>query len=106
MRRLRNGRITVIGSLLVIIASLGGCQQSPKANRAGPTENQLEKDPLTISASERGRYSKGYSWTLNVNPAGKALLTIDAFPESKKRELATSNAQIEKLRRSLIKERF
>jgi hypothetical protein len=62
--------------------------------------------PLSISASEFGNFSRGHSWTLDVNEAGKATLTISTSPKALKREFKISKSQLKELRKTLANERF
>jgi hypothetical protein len=68
-------------------------------------EAQVEHGPLSISASEIGSTTTG-SWRLRVDPAGKAALKIDAVPSAKTRQFVVSQAQLDELRKALLRERF
>ena len=57
-------------------------------NRSGPSQTEIENGPLVISANQTGRFSKGWSWDLNVDAAGKAILKSDSFPNSKTRKVS------------------
>jgi hypothetical protein len=62
--------------------------------------------PLSISASEFGDFSRGHSWTLDVDESGKATLTISTSPKAIKREFKISKSQLKDLRKALANERF
>src|SRR5438552_1559823 len=98
---------SALGLMAVLIVASALCRFSQwTLVRSGVTENHIERDPLTISASENGRFSTGFSWKLHVDPNGKAILTIDTFPKSKKREFEIPKNKLDELRRALAQERF
>jgi hypothetical protein len=68
-------------------------------------EAQVANGPLTISASQTGSATTG-CWRLRVDPAGKASLRIDSVPSSKTRQFVVSKAQLDELRKALLRERF
>jgi hypothetical protein len=73
-------------------------------------EAQIESDassgPLTISASEVGRFAKGFSWKLQVDPTGTAILKIDAIPTPKQRQFVVPQRELDEFRTVLARERF
>jgi hypothetical protein len=53
-------------------------ENSPtSARRFRPAGGDFFELPITISASEVGRFAKGKSWYLSVNSVGQATVTID-----------------------------
>jgi hypothetical protein len=68
-------------------------------------EAQIRNGPLTISAKEVGMFAKGFSWNLHVDPTGKAVLEVEAVTV-KTRQLAVSKAELDELRKALLRERF
>jgi hypothetical protein len=68
-------------------------------------EAQVANGPLTISASVSGSTTNG-SWRLRVDPAGKASLKIDSVPTAKTRQFVVSQAELDELRKALLRERF
>lgn len=75
-------------------------QQRPETQPAAPDA------PLTISMKTVGRFAKGYSWDLNVDSSGKARLEIRTYPDRTIREFSVPEAQLAKLRKALVDERF
>ena len=67
-----------------------------------PTDVAIRKMPLTISASEVGRFATGYSWHLSVNSAGQADLTIDDRRKGRIRQFIVNDKQLNHLRELLI----
>lgn len=57
--------------------------------------------PITISASEVGRFRNGKSWYLSVNSAGQADLTIDNNRKGRVQRFQISDDQLNDLRRLL-----
>jgi hypothetical protein len=98
--------LTSAGCLVLAVASVLAQSTPSETDRSGPTQKQIEHDPLTISASEIGRFSKGFSWTLHVDPSGKAKLTIKSFSHPKTREFEISKKQLDELRTAVVRERF
>lgn len=47
------------------------------ARRFRPVGGDFFELPITVSASEVGRFAKGKSWYLSVNSAGQATVTVD-----------------------------
>jgi hypothetical protein len=105
MARLKKLALSAVG-LAVVVRCVSAQLTEPTTGHSRPTLKQIERDPLTISASESGMFQKGYSWELHVDTTGKARLTIWSSPDPKKREFQLSQNQIDELRRSLAKEHF
>jgi hypothetical protein len=78
----------------------------PGSSRSGPSQIEIENDSLVISATQTGRFSRGWSWDLQVDAAGKAILRIDSFPNSKTRQFTVSKQQIDELRKVIARGRF
>jgi hypothetical protein len=99
---------SAVGLMSLGLADLIVGQLHPSAMvREARAESQLPSGPLTITASEHGAYfRKGFSWDLHVDPNGKAILTIDSVPNSKRREFTVPKKQLDKFRKVLAQERF
>jgi hypothetical protein len=70
------------------------------------TAAELKDAPLTISASTVGRFARGHSWHLKVNPAGRAELSIETFPDRTVKQFQVSKEQLSEFRSALAEERF
>jgi hypothetical protein len=89
---------------VVVVLSVGGVRWM-SLRRAAWVQAGIKNGPLTISAKEVGMFAKGFSWSLNVAPTGKAVLEVDAVTE-KTRQFMISQAQLDELREALLRERF
>jgi hypothetical protein len=103
MTRRRLLLIAVVGIATTFFFAAASAQ-SPPPVESKSTPNAIE-GPLSISASEFGYFSRGGSWTLVANDAGKATLTIYTSHEST-REFQISKKQLDDLRKVLTQERF
>jgi hypothetical protein len=72
--------------------------------RTSPGDDWMRHAPLTISASETGDFSEGESWTLSVNSAGDAQLTVGS--QRITQSLQITKQQLDELRDAIIRERF
>jgi hypothetical protein len=68
-----------------------------------PTASEIRSLPITISM---GQFGNNPPWTLSVNSAGEAQLTVDSYSGPATQEFQVSNAQLDELRELLIGERF
>jgi hypothetical protein len=105
MIRLKKLFVSAVG-LFLVAASASAQSGRPATLHAGPTAEQIKQDPLTISASQIGWFRKAFSWKLQVDPTGRATLTIDASPTAKRRDFDISKTQLDDLRNVLIEQRF
>lgn len=94
--------------LCVIVIILGACKRNDDS-RLGINDSIKSTDagePISISASTRGMFAKGYSWKLSVDPNRKASLSISTFPDETHRDFMVSEAQISELKQVLQDQRF
>jgi hypothetical protein len=78
--------------------SFVGCSSCPPTTGRHPS--------ISVTASTRGDFAKGYSWHLAVTSEQKARLTIDTYPKASTREFDISTEQISQLVDALERERF
>jgi hypothetical protein len=71
------------------------------------SESELKDVPLTIVASDVGSFGGGiYSWSLSVNSAGQAELTIETRPKRTSKRFDVPKERMDEFRKALIEERF
>jgi hypothetical protein len=101
---IRGRRVWVVVGVcgLAAVAAVYGAQQASKRR----IESQVRNGPLTIAVSEGGGNAQGSSWRLHVDSAGKASLEMDTYPTPKSRQFVVTKAQLEELRKALLRERF
>jgi hypothetical protein len=92
----------VVAATALVVASF--CTYS--RHRASEIESAIQNRPLKITASQTGRFARGFSWELQVGPTGSATLNIYSVPTEKTRRFVVSQAQIDELRAALQRERF
>jgi hypothetical protein len=68
-----------------------------------PSAFEIRSLPITISMDQSGGR---LSWSVSVNSAGEAQLTIDSYSGPTTQEFQVSKVQLDELRELLIRERF
>jgi hypothetical protein len=66
----------------------------------------LQNGPMTISLSTWHDHPAKRPWTLSVNSAGQAELTIRTLPEARKKQFTVSAEDLAALRKALASENF
>ena len=96
-------------TIVIVVAITVAAIFAMTANEPGTpaiTTAEFKDVPLTISASTVGRFSRGHSWYLKVNPAGLAELIIATFPDRTEKRFQVPNEQLSEFRSALVEERF
>jgi hypothetical protein len=96
----------VLGLAVLVVAALAAYLSNQDFKGEAVIDSAVESGPMTISAAQNGHFSKGYSWELQVDPAGNAVLNIESSPDPKTRRFVVSKAELDELRKALLRERF
>jgi hypothetical protein len=78
----------------------------PQISFVSLEDNSHDDGPMTISASNVGRFSHRYSWYLSVNSAGHAKLTIATMPQKTILEFNVKSKDLLTLRDEIATQKF
>jgi hypothetical protein len=96
--------------IIVILVAMVGAVSAHGASSSQPASSvpaaKIQSEPLTIAMNVVGRFAHGDGWSLHVNPAGDAELTIQTYPQKTRRQFKVSNEQLAQLRQALVDTAF
>jgi hypothetical protein len=105
-------QITMLRTILVAVATaataIGIAFATPPAPPPAPNNvpATLRNDPMTISMSNFGRKALQKPWTLSVNSAGQAELTVGWPSNARRKQFTVPAENLTALRTALANERF
>jgi hypothetical protein len=95
----------VVGCLAVVVATALAFFALTIDKNHWLLVRDIREYPMTVALSKVGYFGQGASWSLNVNSAGEARLTIDTLPPVV-RSFKITSEQMEHVRQVVDQERF
>jgi hypothetical protein len=104
-------QITMLRTILVAVVAataIGIAFATPPAPPPAPNNipATLSNEPMTISMSNYGRKAQQKPWTLSVNSAGQAELTVGWPSNARRKQFTVPAENLTALRTALANERF
>jgi hypothetical protein len=98
----------VLGLAVVLVAAFTAylLYQVSLRRRAAAIDSAIQNGPLRLSLRIDGGNVTGSGWQLRLDPPGNATLKINSYPTPKTRQLVVSKAQLDELRKALLREHF